>query len=114
MKRSTRSALKVGKWLIFPLYLPFVRTARALTQSRQYLRDRKAFIEASAIDTTLAPVMNPATIRALVSTRRYGRLCLLLLMSTLGVWGLVVRSSGDQAVQSHQCAVCGHITRAAG
>lgn len=86
MKRSTRSALKVGKWLIFPLYLPFVRTARALTLSRQYLRDRKAFIEASAIDTTLAPVMNPATIRALVSTRRYGRLCLLLLMSTLGVW----------------------------
>lgn len=86
MKRSTRSVLKVGKWLVFPLYLPFVRAARAFTLSRQYLRDREAFIEASAIDTALAPVMDPATIRALVSTRRNGRLCLLLFAGTLGVW----------------------------
>jgi hypothetical protein len=86
VKRSTRSVLKVGKWLVFPLYLPFVRAARAFTLSRQYLRDREAFIEASAIDTALAPVMDPVTIRALVSTRRNGRLCLLLFIGTLGVW----------------------------
>jgi hypothetical protein len=86
VKRSTRSVLKVGKWLVFPLYLPFVRAARAFTLSRQYLRDREAFIEASAIDTAPAPVMDPVTIRALVSTRRNGRLCLLLFIGTLGVW----------------------------
>ncbi|MFT9322965.1 hypothetical protein HK27_11865 [Acetobacter orientalis] len=86
MKPSTRSVLKLGKWLIFPIYQPFLRGARAFTLSRQVLRDRRAFIEASAIDTALAPVMNPATIRALVSTRRNGRLCLLLFIGTLGVW----------------------------
>ncbi|GBQ51395.1 hypothetical protein AA18895_2253 [Acetobacter ghanensis DSM 18895] len=76
----------MGKWLIFPLYLPFVRAVRTFNLSRQYLRDRKAFIEASAIDTALAPVMDPATIRALVSTRRNGRFCLVLFVGTLCVW----------------------------
>ncbi|WP_264811960.1 hypothetical protein [Acetobacter ghanensis] len=59
---------------------------RTFNLSRQYLRDRKAFIEASAIDTALAPVMDPATIRALVSTRRNGRFCLVLFVGTLCVW----------------------------
>lgn len=86
MRRSTRPILRVGKWLIFPLYLPFVRGVRTFNLSRQYLRDRKAFIEASAIDTALAPVMDPATIRALVSTRRNGRFCLVLFVGTLCVW----------------------------
>ncbi|WP_222850048.1 hypothetical protein, partial [Trebonia kvetii] len=59
---------------------------RTFNLSRQYLRDRKAFIEAAAIDTALAPVMDPAIIRALVSTRRNGRFCLLLFVGTLCVW----------------------------
>lgn len=86
MKKSTRSVLMVGKWLIFPLYLPFVRGVRSAALCRQYLRDRKAFIEASVIDTTLAPVADPAAIRVLVSTRRNGRLCLFLFVSALCVW----------------------------
>lgn len=86
MRWSTRPILRVGKWLIFPLYLPFVRGVCTFNLSRQYLRDRKAFIEASAIDTALAPVMDPATIRALVSTRRNGRFCLGLFVGTLCVW----------------------------
>jgi hypothetical protein len=86
MKRSTRSLLRVGKWVIFPLYLPFLRGVRSVALWRQYLRDRKAFFEASAIDTARASVMDPATIRALVATRRNGRLCLLLFVGTLGVW----------------------------
>ena len=86
MKRSTRSLLRVGKWVIFPLYLPFLRGVRSVSLWRQYLGDRKAFIEASAIDTARASIMDPATIRALVATRRNGRLCLLLFVGTLGVW----------------------------
>lgn len=86
MKRSTRSLLKVGKWMAFPLFLPFVRGVRSVSLWRQYLRDRKALIEASAIDTARASAMDPATIRALVATRRNGRLCLLLFVGTLGVW----------------------------
>ena len=86
MRHPTRSILRAGKWLIFPLYLPFVRGVRTFNLLRQYLRDRKDFIEASAIDTALAPVMDPVTIRALMSTRRNGRLCLLLFVGTLCVW----------------------------
>lgn len=91
MSRGSGFAWRAAKWLVFPLYLPFIRGFRGIREFRERVRDYRAAAAASAIDATEFRPQDPVVMKALIATRRNGRLCLLLLALCLCAWtGLCV------------------------
>lgn len=86
MSRGPGFTWRAAKWLAFPFYLPFIRGFRGIREFRERVRYYRRVAAASAIDATEFRPHDPIVKKALISTRRNGRLCLLLLALCLGAW----------------------------